>query len=194
MVEHEGLKIEDLQPAPYNPRQISDGAAEGLRYSMEEFGDLSGIVWNERTGHLVAGHQRVEQLKELGAVLHDGVLRGSFGEFPVRVVDWPEGKEKAANIAANNTHIAGEFTPDLASLLEEVQAFVGDEDFERLRLDALADGIPAPPVEVDEDEDTAPRIDGMTYSVIADFASEEEQARLLMELEERGIKCRLLTL
>ena len=54
-VEHHGLRsIEDLKPASYNPRRISDRAARALAKSIGDFGDLSGIVWNKRTGNLVA--------------------------------------------------------------------------------------------------------------------------------------------
>lgn len=138
--------LDDLKPAPYNPRQISDDAAAGLRYSMESFGDLSGVVWNSRTGHLVCGHQRVGQLRSMGAALHDGSIKTSQGDFPVRVVDWPEGKEKAANVAANNRHIAGEFTPDLAPLLVGVEAFLGEGAFDDLRLNVLSEGGPLGPL------------------------------------------------
>jgi len=55
--------LADLRAASYNPREITQEALEGLGHSLEEFGDISGIVWNKRTGHLVAGHQRVEALR-----------------------------------------------------------------------------------------------------------------------------------
>ena len=40
---------------PRNPRMITDKAARGLGFSLAEFGDLSGIVFNLRTQQLVAG-------------------------------------------------------------------------------------------------------------------------------------------
>jgi ParB-like chromosome segregation protein Spo0J len=58
--------MSDLKPAPYNPRRIDERAQAGLTASIEQFGDISGITWNKRTGHIVSGHQRVEQLKRLG--------------------------------------------------------------------------------------------------------------------------------
>jgi len=45
--------IDDLKADPKNPRKISPEALDGLRYSLGEFGDLSGLVWNKRTGTLV---------------------------------------------------------------------------------------------------------------------------------------------
>ncbi len=45
--------LEDLVPAPYNPRSIDADSARGLRASLKRYGDLGGIVWNATTGHLV---------------------------------------------------------------------------------------------------------------------------------------------
>ena len=99
-------KISDLKPAAYNPRMIDEKSFEGLKFSLTEFGDLSGIVFNKRTGNLVTGHQRVKALID-----EYGDIEASIGEdgsiafvtldgiFKVRVVDWPLDKEKAANIA-----------------------------------------------------------------------------------------------
>lgn len=55
-----GNTISNLNPAPYNPRKITDKKLAMLQKSMAEFGDLSGIVCNTRTGHLVGGHQRLK--------------------------------------------------------------------------------------------------------------------------------------
>ena len=165
--------IDDLQPAAYNPRTIADAAAAGLAKSISNYGDISGIVWNKRTGNLVAGHQRVEQIRKLGGQMfgasqvggqaYKPYLRvGKDGEhFPVRVVDWTEATEKAANIAANNPHIAGSFTDGLVGLLEEVKASMSEEDFTELRLEeltaSLGDLFPSEDAtEVNEDEPPEP--------------------------------------
>lgn len=148
--------LEDLAPAAYNPRKISAKAASGLSKSIEEFGDISGITWNRRTGNLISGHQRVEQLRKLGAILHDGAVQIKRGDkihrFDVRVVDFTVAQEKAANVAANNPHIGGEFTDDLAALLGEVKCDLGDDLFGELALDALLKEFPGPQMPVDEDE------------------------------------------
>jgi len=139
--------INDLKPAPYNPRKISVEAAAGLGYSLERFGDLSGIVWNAQTGHLVCGHQRLEELRRRGVELVERDLVLPDGQrFPVRVVDWPEHEEQLANVTANNQRIAGEFTADLGKVLEAAQAVVGDEVLESLRLDGLAKPLSLPDI------------------------------------------------
>lgn len=132
------LTVDDLHEAPYNPREIDDDAADGLRESVSRFGDISGITYNVRTKRLVCGHQRVKQLVALGGQVVDGSIQLANGNrFPIRVVDWTEAEEKAANITANNDKIAGRFTRDLEGLLEEVRGSLGEQDFTSIRLDAL---------------------------------------------------------
>lgn len=127
--------IAGLNAAKYNPRKIDDRAAEGLSESLKEFGDISGIVFNLRTRNLVAGHQRVEQLRAKHGdevEIKDDQLHIGTQVFPIRYVDWPLKKEQAANVAANNPKIQGEFTDDLGPLLLAMRT--QDEDlFDRLR-------------------------------------------------------------
>jgi len=139
--------LTDLQPHPRNPREITPEALAGLGASIEQYGDLSGIVWNSRSGTLVCGHQRIKALGEgakLDALavawpnghdsdvtLHDcGVMVvSSTGErFPVRVVDWDEATERAANVTANNPHIGGEFDEGLGDILDGLADFEGFDD------------------------------------------------------------------
>lgn len=142
--------ISDLRPAGYNPRSISPEKLEMLRKAMAEFGDLGGIVFNIRTGRLIGGHQRVKNLdstwpivKEAhedptGTVAH-GHIETPFGKWSYREVDWPESKEKAANIAAN-AH-GGEFDDELLTqLLQELYQHGYEMDltgFDQKELDAL---------------------------------------------------------
>jgi len=142
--------LDDLAPAPYNPRSITERAADGLRASLDRFGDIAGIVWNKRTGRLVTGHQRVNQLRALGATLEvdpdSGQVEIDVGgrSFSVRVVDWNEDEEKAANITANNKHIGGDFTEELDALLEDLQQTLGDDSFSAIKLDSLLkDALPS---------------------------------------------------
>lgn len=120
------VQLDDLKPAPYNPRRIDRGAAAGLRASLDRWGVLEPIVWNERTGHVVGGHQRLDQLRALGAK-----------ETTVVVVDLDESEERAANVSLNNPGIAGEFTEGLPDLLGDIRETIGDDAFAALKLDGL---------------------------------------------------------
>jgi len=124
------LKLGDLRPAPYNPRTITDEAILALQTSLGEFGDISGLVWNRRTGHLVAGHQRLDALKRQHGsklmVKGDAVVSPDGQRFPVRVVDWPAAKEKAGNLAANSPLLGGSFDPaGLGAVLAELNVADG---------------------------------------------------------------------
>ena len=122
--------LSDLKEAEYNPRNISREALTGLKYSLEEFGDLSGITFNLKTGNLVAGHQRVNALKEKYGDLDISsgkIITPDGNEFKVRFVEWDIQKEKAANIAANNPLLQGEFEEQgLKLMVEEINLSLPD--------------------------------------------------------------------
>lgn len=87
------IKIEELNPAPYNPRvELEPGMPEWekLKRSIEELGNVEPIVWNKRTGNVVGGHQRLAVLKSLG-----------YETVPCSVVDMDEHEEKLLNVALN---------------------------------------------------------------------------------------------
>ncbi len=119
------MSLADLTPAPFNPRRISKEARRGLRASIERFGLVQPIIFNERTGRVVGGHQRLDVLVAQGET-----------ESEVVVVDLPESEEKALNVALNSPAISGEFTDDLDALLDEIRA-MEPELFDELLLDQL---------------------------------------------------------
>ena len=89
----ERISIDRMHPAAYNPRvdlQPGDPEYEHIKSSIEEFGYIDPIIWNERTGNIVGGHQRYKILVEQG-----------HKELDVVVVDMDEQTEKAANMALN---------------------------------------------------------------------------------------------
>ena len=94
------LPIAILKADPRNPRKMAPEATSGLAISMETFGPLD-IVFNQRTGELVSGHQRIDRLKAAGAT--ELVREGEWGyiahpktgeRFPVRFVEWDETKQR----------------------------------------------------------------------------------------------------
>ena len=109
------MKLSELQPHPGNPRKITDDQLKRLQKSLEKFGDLSGIVFNKRTGHVVGGHQRLKVLpKDAEIVIEkthaiptdsgtvaEGYVNIRGERFGYRCVNWDEDTEKAANLAAN---------------------------------------------------------------------------------------------
>lgn len=105
------VKIEQLNPAAYNPRldlKPGDEQYEQLKKSISTWGYVVYLVWNSRTGNLVAGHQRLKVLKELG-----------YAEVDVVVVDLSLEAEAGLNLALNK--IGGDWDQDkLAEVLNDV--------------------------------------------------------------------------
>lgn len=102
------MPLTDLKDHPQNPRTINESALRGLISSIEEFGLIEPIIWNQRTGHIVGGHQRKKALEAAG-----------YTEAQVIVVDFDEGKEMLANISLNNPHIQGEYTDGVIGLIDQ---------------------------------------------------------------------------
>ena len=97
------LSITDLKPAPYNPRiELRPGMPgyERLARSLDQFELVQPIVWNEQTGHVVGGHQRLTVLRDRGVT-----------EGPVVVVSLSLEREQALNVALNNANVGGDWDP-----------------------------------------------------------------------------------
>lgn len=121
------VPIAQLKPAPYNPRSISDEAIDGLGASVKKFGLVQPLIWNQRSGYVVGGHQRLEVLKQLGEK-----------ETQVVVVDLSDAEEKTLNVTLNNPNIAGRFTDGLQELLTSLKLDDGLwSELEKLKLDSL---------------------------------------------------------
>ncbi len=134
------LPIALLAPDPNNPRKMSDESRAGLGVSLETFGPLD-IVFNETSGELISGHQRLEALKAAGAVelvrTQDWghIAHPKTGErFPIRFVRWDSVKQRMANLAANNPHLQGDFTERALAQLRELEH---EANFAALGLDRL---------------------------------------------------------
>lgn len=126
--------IKSLLRADYNPRialEPGDAEYELLSGSLDTFGYVVPIVWNERTGRIVGGHQRLTILQAAGVK-----------EVTVSVVDVDEEQEKQLNIALNK--IEGEWDNEmLRELMQELDELGVAEatGFDRHTLDFMNAGL-----------------------------------------------------
>ncbi len=125
------IEMSKLNPAPYNPRRHlkpGDVEYEKLKRSIEEFGYVEPVIFNQATGHIVGGHQRYYVLSDLGETALDCV-----------VVDLDLQREKALNVALNK--ISGAWDDaKLAELLTDLSDSAFDVSltgFDMAELDAL---------------------------------------------------------
>lgn len=152
----------DLLPADYNPRKDlkpGDAEYEKLKRSIEQFGYVEPVIWNQTTGRVVGGHQRLKVLMDMGMTEVDCV-----------VVEMDEDKEKALNIALNK--ISGDWDKDkLALLIADLQgadfdvSLTGFEpaEIDDLFKDTLKDGVK------DDDFDVGAELEKPTFSKAGDI-------------------------
>lgn len=60
------INLNDIKPAPYNPRVLSADAYERLKKSIGELGVMKPILINDDSNIIIAGHQRTKAMLELG--------------------------------------------------------------------------------------------------------------------------------
>ena len=120
------IEVEKLTPADWNPREMDDETLDGLETSITRFGYVQPIIWNERTGNVVGGHQRLKVLQ-----------RNGVEKTQVTVVHLPLEEEKALGVALNNGKLQGKWDDTLPALLAEI-----DPDLlAGLRTDDLLDSL-----------------------------------------------------
>ena len=152
----------DLLPADYNPRKDlkpGDPEYEKLKRSLEQFGYVEPVIWNKNTGRVVGGHQRLKVLIDMG-----------IDQVECVVVEMPEDKEKALNVALNK--ISGDWDKDkLALLISDLQGADFDvsltgfdpAEIDDLFKDTLKDGVK------EDDFDVAAELEKPTITKAGDI-------------------------
>ena len=126
------LKATEIKAADYNPRkdlQPEDAEYKKLRRSIEEFGYVEPIIWNERTGNVVGGHQRLKVLLEKGAQ-----------EIECVVVSLDDKDEKILNVLLNKVE-GGWDEEKLGDLLAELGEDATLTGFTQQEIDSLTNDI-----------------------------------------------------
>jgi hypothetical protein len=115
---------------------------------MQAHGDLSGVVFNRKTGNLVGGTQRSKKFDKTAEVVITkrfpkptkvgtvalGYIKFKGERFSYREVEWDKHQEMAASLAANNN--AGEWDQEeLGVQLKELGSFDVDYDLDLTMFD-----------------------------------------------------------
>ena len=108
----EKIDINKLQPASYNPRQISTKQYKDLRESIDKFGLVDPIIVNEYFVEnyyvVIGGHQRLKICKELG-----------YKDIDCIVLNLNKEQERELNIRLNKS--GGEFDLDILANEFEIE-------------------------------------------------------------------------
>ena len=126
--ETETISRGQIKNAPYNPRLMDEKSKKALKKNIAAHGLVSALTWNRRTGNLVGGHQRLEQLDAL--------------EKTVCVGDVDEREEATLNVQLNNPSMQGDWDLDkLANMADEFDLnFENDLGFTKEDVDFMFDG------------------------------------------------------
>jgi len=107
----ETISRSQIKNAPYNPRIMDEKAKKRLKKNIAKHGLVAALTWNKRTGNLVGGHQRLEQL--------DALEKNQDYDLTVCVVDVDEREEAALNVQLNNPSMQGDWDFDRLAMMTE---------------------------------------------------------------------------
>jgi ParB-like chromosome segregation protein Spo0J len=123
------IALSEVQKLERNPKRHD---LESMSASMKRFGFIDRIVINEVTGHLIAGHGRIDALlarKETGEAPPEGIMiertEDGYEEWliPCDYVQIAPTEEEAAAIALNRIGERGGWDEEeLSRILEELSA------------------------------------------------------------------------
>ncbi len=124
----EKRKVSELIPAEYNPRQMTAIQAKELRKSLDRFG-LVEIPAVDQDGTILAGHQRLTMLKEMGQ---------GEEEIDVRVPNRKLTEKEAMEYNLRSNKNTGEW--DMDKLFAMPEGLLEEVGFDKREIQKLIDG------------------------------------------------------
>ena len=173
------VNINSLNPAEYNPRQISNKQYEDLKASMEKFGCVDPIIINinpERLNVVVGGHQRLRILRELGAE-----------KVPTVSVNLSEEDERELNVRLNKS--GGDW--DMEILANEFDIVdLKEWGFKDIEFGLNIDKIDDVPFNSETDYPIAKELDISNNYIVLKFINDIDfiQAKTLFKLKSEVVK------
>lgn len=120
------IQRSQINLAEYNPRTITDDAKKRLEKNVKKklYG---GIVWNERNGNLVSGHQRIAVADKANKYNHETKENDYW--ISVVVADLSEKEEKEQNLFFNSKAAMGDYDyKKLAQIFPDIDASLAGLD------------------------------------------------------------------
>ena len=179
------LPVDKVVPNPKNPRiDLKPGMPlyEKLKKSIENFGYADPIIWNERTGMIVSGHQRFQVMKDIAQ--KEGK---ELTTVQVVKVSMDESKQDGFMIAVNK--ITGLWDEEklsaiLRELDEEDRLNTGFDDYE---IATLLDDNSIQDFTFDEDNEEESHIhkaSGYAVTIVCNNDIEQEWLKNLLQVDE----------
>lgn len=179
------LPVEMVKPNPKNPRiDLKPGMPlyEKLKKSIENFGYADPIIWNEKTGMIVSGHQRFQVMKDIAQ--KEGK---ELTTVQVVKVSMDESKQDGFMIAVNK--ITGLWDEEklsaiLRELDEEDRLNTGFDDYE---IATLLDDNSIQDFTFDEDNEEESHIhkaSGYAVTIVCNNDIEQEWLKNLLQVDE----------
>lgn len=193
------VRLDDVRPADRNPK-THDHAT--LRSSFDRFGFVEPMIRDDRTGRLVAGHGRLDELRMARArdseAPPSGVTLDDEGGWLVPVLTgWASDSDEQAQayvVASNRlVELGGWDESILTDVLLDLEQ-LGDAGLigTGYTVDEALAMLSKRLGEVDADAvvDTSPQLAGLTYRIVVDCDDEQHQAELLEQLDALGLAVR----
>ena len=179
------LPVDKVVPNPKNPRiDLRPGMPlyEKLKKSIENFGYADPIIWNERTGMIVSGHQRFQVMKDIAEKKGEPLTK-----VQVVKVNMSESKQDGFMIAVNK--ITGLWDEEklsaiLRELDEEDRLNTGFDDYE---IATLLDDNSIQDFTFDEDNEEESHIhkaSGYAVTIVCNNDIEQEWLKNLLQVDE----------
>ena len=176
IVRHARVPLREIVPHPHNPRTHPEDQRQALDAAIRALGFTRSITVNERTGHVIDGHLRLQ------AALRDGQE-----EIEVEYVDLDEEEEALA--LATMDPMAAMAKVDPANLDLLIRDIDTSERALNEMIDAMARkaGLYADEAPVEESSSGEPQLRLLILQVVC--RDEEEMAELQERLGEEGFTC-----
>lgn len=109
------VRPNELRPAEYNPRTISDATLKALATLMDEHGFVDPVIARREDGLILGGHQRIRA---------NALRRRPDERVPcVFISDVDDTRAKALNVSLNNPEAQGQFDDEmLAELINDIHS------------------------------------------------------------------------